>query len=149
MNRRLVTRIRPLSVVVAVFFSFPVASAHAGAVIDGITGTNFSFTAKVGCVSGADGLSLHLWGYANGGGLAQYPGPTLILDEDVPVTIELAVDAAMPENVSIVFPGQIGVTASGGVEGLLTREAEPGGASVTYSFTPAEPGTYHYHSGTG
>jgi len=48
--------------------------------------------------------------------------------------------------VSIVFPGH-NVTATGGVAGLLTREAPPGGW-VTYSFTAGEPGTYLYHSGT-
>jgi FtsP/CotA-like multicopper oxidase with cupredoxin domain len=48
--------------------------------------------------------------------------------------------------VSIVFPGH-DVTASGGVEGLLTREAPPGG-TVAYTFVASRPGTFAYHSGT-
>jgi len=139
-------RVGPPVFAVAVLTLLPVGAAHAE--IDGIGGTTFSFTAKPGYISGADGLSLYIWGFANGGGVAQYPGPTLILEEDVEVTVELTVDSTMPENVSIVFPGQTGVTASGGVPGVLTQEAEPGGPSVTYTFTPTEPGTYHYHSGT-
>jgi hypothetical protein len=30
----------------------------------------------------------------------------------------------------------------------MTNEAQPGGGSVTYTFTPTEPGTYMYQSGT-
>jgi hypothetical protein len=51
------------------------------------------------------------------------------------------------ENVSIVFAGQDGVTATGGSAGLFTREAVPGG-DVTYTFTASRPGTYIYESGT-
>jgi FtsP/CotA-like multicopper oxidase with cupredoxin domain len=51
-----------------------------------------------------------------------------------------------PVNVSIVFPGQ-NVTATGGVPGLLTREAPPG-ATVTYTFPVSQPGTFAYYSGT-
>jgi hypothetical protein len=39
------------------------------------------------------------------------------------------------------------VDATGGVPGLLTREAPPGG-TVTYTFTASQPGTYTYYSGT-
>jgi len=148
---RLVAHIGRLSVVVTMFFSFSVASAYAGAEIDGLTGTDFTFTAKADCVSGADGLSLFIWGFANGDGRAQYPGPTLILEEDIPVTIHLKNEISWPEPVpvSLVFPGQMDVTATGGDPGLLTREAPPDGTTVvTYTFTPTEPGTYHYHSGT-
>ena len=70
MNRRLFTRVGPLAVAVMVFLSLPLTSAYAE--IDGLTGTtSFSFTAKSDYVSGADGLSLHIWGFANGAGRAQ------------------------------------------------------------------------------
>ncbi len=39
------------------------------------------------------------------------------------------------------------MTATGGVAGLLTQEAAPGG-TVTYTFTPTSPGTRSYYSGT-
>ena len=54
----------------------------------------------------------------------------------------------MPQNVSIVFPGQTDVTATGGAIGIMTREAAPGGSAVTYTFVASEPGTYTYYSGT-
>src|SRR3989304_9595678 len=75
------------------------------------------------------------------------PGPPLIgtAGDVVNVTLTNALPAAAG-NVSIVFPGQQ-FTATGGVPGLLTQEAPPGG-SVTYRFTAAQPGTYLYHSGT-
>ena len=39
------------------------------------------------------------------------------------------------------------MTATGGVAGLMTQEAAPGG-SVTYTFTASSPGTRAYYSGT-
>ena len=90
---------------------------------------------------------------ANPDNLPQYPGPTLIVNQGEPVTVQLTNDlsviAGTVPNVSIVFPGQV-VTVSGtdpGVPGLLTNEAEPGG-TVTYTFIATNPGTYMYHSGT-
>jgi FtsP/CotA-like multicopper oxidase with cupredoxin domain len=49
-------------------------------------------------------------------------------------------------NTSILFPG-FNVTATGGADGLLTKEAIPGG-TVSYTFTPKSPGTRAYYSGT-
>ena len=49
-------------------------------------------------------------------------------------------------NTSILFPG-FQVTATGGVTGLLTQEAAPGG-TVTYTFTASAAGTHAYYSGT-
>jgi FtsP/CotA-like multicopper oxidase with cupredoxin domain len=49
-------------------------------------------------------------------------------------------------NTSILFPG-FNVAATGGVPGLLTQEAAPGG-TVTYTFTASSPGTRAYYSGT-
>ena len=91
----------------------------------------------------------------------QYPGPTLILNQGQTVTITLTNELTTPDpaapttgtvpgpNVSLVFPGQDNVTASGGVAGNVTREAPPDGTTaVTYTFTANHPGTYQYHSGT-
>jgi len=72
----------------------------------------------------------------------------MILTEDVEVTVTLTNSLpAWAGNTSIVFPGQT-VAAGGGVPGTLTREAVLGGGAVTYTFTPSEPGTYTYYSGT-
>ena len=120
-----------------------------GAIV-GKSGSAFYLVAKQDVIITSDGDSTLLWGYTlTDGGRAQYPGPTLIMTEDVPVTITLR--NMLPEeagNASIVFPGHQ-VTASGGVEGLLTREAPATRReTVTYTFTPTEPGTYLYRSGS-
>jgi FtsP/CotA-like multicopper oxidase with cupredoxin domain len=123
------------------------------ATISGITGPNFNFTAKPAHISTPDGNSILMWGYANGNGSMQYPGPTLIVNQGDTITITLTNTLSQP--VSIIFPGQIGVTATGGITGLLTNEAavdEPGvpaaDKTVTYTFTASHAGTYLYHSGT-
>jgi FtsP/CotA-like multicopper oxidase with cupredoxin domain len=79
--------------------------------------------------------------------LMQVPGPTLIVTEGQPVSVTLT--NGLPTaagNTSILFPG-FNVTSTGGVPGLLTQEAAPGG-TVTYSFTASSPGTRAYYSGT-
>lgn len=115
------------------------------AMIDGITGSSFHFTARDGYISAGDGQSIYMWGYADGNGPMQYTGPTMIVNQGATITVKLS--NSLPVATSIVFPGQTGVTARGGTPGLLAREAAPGG-SVTYSFVAKEPGTYSYHSGT-
>jgi hypothetical protein len=130
-------------------------TGEARATIDGVTGTNFHFRATADYIVTPDGNSLLIWGYANGAGRAQYPGPTLIVQQGAALTIELVNELDTP--VSIVFPGQDDVVATGGVAGAITREAAAAGATgplgepldrVTYSFVATHPGTYHYHSGT-
>jgi FtsP/CotA-like multicopper oxidase with cupredoxin domain len=77
----------------------------------------------------------------------QVPGPTLIVTEGQTVTVTLT--NGLPTsagNTSILFAG-FNVTATGGVAGLMTQEAAPGG-SVTYSFVATSPGTRSYYSGT-
>jgi FtsP/CotA-like multicopper oxidase with cupredoxin domain len=113
--------------------------------IDGLTNTVITLTAKSGHLSTADGNSVFFWGLAPGGGSVQYPAPTLIVPQGALVQITL--QNTLSEPTSLVFPGQAGVTASGGSQGALSREAPPGG-SVTYSFTASKPGTFTYHSGT-
>jgi FtsP/CotA-like multicopper oxidase with cupredoxin domain len=126
--------------------SLPVAAE-----IQGLTGTSFSLTAKTGHISTGDGNSILTWGFADDAtGQMQYPGPTLIVNEDVEITVSLSNDLAEP--VSIVFPGQsnvlaAAVTTDGDDQGLITLEAATG-ETVSYTFTPTEPGTYMYQSGS-
>ena len=120
------------------------------AMIDGVTGTAFNLTVREDYISTPDGGSWYMWGYALNNQRMQYPGPTLIVNQGDTVTVTLQNGLVSPYNtmpVSIVFPGQSGVTSAGGSAGLLTREALPG-QTVTYTFTASQPGTYVYHSGT-
>jgi len=74
-------------------------------------------------------------------------GPTLIVQQNDEITVNLVNELDVP--VSIVFPGQTGVTAEGDLlsqPGLLGLEALPGG-SVSYTFTASRAGTFHYHGG--
>ncbi|MBZ5548771.1 MAG: multicopper oxidase family protein [Acidobacteriia bacterium] len=136
------------------------ATAHAAA--PGITGPAFNLTAQPAFLTQPDGAMVYSWGYGCNGapsgyapaaisgatcGSMQVPGPTLIVTEGDTVTVNLT--NSLPTaagNTSILFPG-FNVTATGGVTGLLTQEAAPGG-SVTYSFTASSPGTRAYYSGT-
>src|SRR5213078_2538643 len=78
----------------------------------------------------------------------QVPGPTLVVREGQAVTVQLTNNLPTSAgNTSILFPG-FNVTATGGVTGLLTQEAAPGGGTVSYTFTPSSPGTRAYYSGT-
>jgi len=133
----------------------------AQAAVDGIFGSTFNLTAKVDHISTADGGSLMLWGFSDDGGSnngrAQYPAPTLIVNQGDTVTVTVRNQLpASAGNVSIVFPGQ-SVNATGGVSGALTHEAQQfdnfsttnvNEAVVTYSFTADKPGTFPYYSGT-
>src|SRR5205823_4257655 len=77
----------------------------------------------------------------------QVPGPTLVVTEGQTVTVTLTNNLpASAGNTSILFPG-FNVSASGGVQGLLTAEAVPG-STVTYTCTASSPGTRAYYSGT-
>jgi len=98
-----------------------------------------------------DGNTIYFWGFADSdsGGNFQYPSPTLCVSEGDTVTVNLTNTLAEP--VSIVFPGQVNVSATmtsgAGNNGLFTLEANPG-ETVQYSFTASQPGTYLYESGT-
>jgi FtsP/CotA-like multicopper oxidase with cupredoxin domain len=152
----------PLSAMVVLLLA---PAAHAA--VPGLKGSSFSLQAKDGYTSQPDGASIYSWGYgclpvntdnymfaplAISGGFCkdmQQPGPTLIVTEGQAVTITLTNNLpASAGNTSILFPG-FQVTTSGGVPGLLTREAAPGG-SVTYTLVAAsvKPGTRSYYSGT-
>ena len=132
----------PVMIIMAVLLTIPVA-AHGA--IQGATGTSFNLTAVAGHISTADGNSIYMWGYGLNG-VMQYPGPTLIVDQGASVTVNLTNSLSVP--VSIVFPGQSGVSAVGGVPGLLAQEAPPNSGTVSYTFTASQPGTYLYYSGS-
>ncbi|HYZ30110.1 MAG TPA: multicopper oxidase domain-containing protein, partial [Thermoleophilaceae bacterium] len=114
------------------------------------TGPSFDLVAKPGYIETPDGNSVYMWGFANNaaGGAFQMPGPNLCVNAGDTVMVHLrnALTGPSAEPVSIVFPGQSGVSATGGGAGLFTREA-PVGGDVTYTFTASEPGTYLYESG--
>ncbi|MCX7003803.1 MAG: multicopper oxidase domain-containing protein [bacterium] len=118
----------------------------AQAAIDGITNTVINLTATSGHIITPDGGSYYFWGYAHGLNAAQYPGPTIILNQGD--TVQINLQNALPVPTSLVFPGQTGVVATGGVPGLLTREVTGPVMTVTYTFTASQPGTYLYNSGT-
>jgi FtsP/CotA-like multicopper oxidase with cupredoxin domain len=142
------------------------ATAHAAA--PGITGTGsagtFNLTAQSAYLTQPDGQSIYSWGYgctsstatfaptaitapSSGCPTMQVPGPTLIVTEGQPFSVTLT--NALPASAgstSILFPG-FTVATSGGVTGVLTQEAAPGG-SVTYTLTGFSPGTHSYYSGT-
>jgi hypothetical protein len=151
MQMRVIRTAFQVTVLGAVFMIL--LSGNAGAMIDGVMGTTFNLRATTGHISTPDGGSYLIWGYANGAGLAQYPGPTLIVNQgavvQVKLTNSLTVTGGKTPNVSIVFPGQKVeiVPTDRGVPGILTNEAAPG-KTVTYQFTAANPGTYTYYSGT-
>jgi FtsP/CotA-like multicopper oxidase with cupredoxin domain len=143
-------------------------TATAQAAAPGIKGQSFALTAQAAYLNQPDGEQVYSWGYgctANTGltfaptaigasagascPTMQVPGPTLIVTEGQPVTITLINQLPTSAgNTSLLFPG-FNVTATGGVTGLLTQEATPGGTTtVTYKFTPSSPGTRAYYSGT-
>src|SRR5262249_29967240 len=110
----------------------------------------FNLVANTGYADTPDGNSVFMWGYANhdapDNDHFQTPGPVLCVTEGETVVVNLT--NTLPEPASIVFPGQEGVTATGGSAGLLTTEAPASGGTVQYSFTADHPGTYLYQSGS-
>ena len=144
-------------VTIALLLTLP---AYAAA--PGITGPTFKLTAQDAYISQPDGQMIYSWGYGCTGTPAGYapaaikntfcnsmqvPGPTLIVTagDSVSVTLTNKLPAAAG-NTSILFPS-FQVTGTGGVAGLLTQEAQPGG-SVTYTFQASTVGTHAYYSGT-
>src|SRR5262252_1427891 len=119
-------------------------AATAFAAAPGITGPTFNLTAQQAFLNQPDGEAVYSWGYGCNGtptGFAptlpgqncptmQVPGPTLIVTEGQSITVNLINQLPTAAgNTSILFPGFI-VTATGGVTGLLTQEAVPGGTAV-------------------
>ena len=129
----------------------PLVATSARAEILGVTvpnGSTIALTAKATHITTGEGNTLLAWGLAQGTGEAQYPGPTLIVDQGSTITVALT--NALPVPVSLVFPGQLNVAAFAGAnnqDGLLTKEALTGG-TVNYRFTATNAGTFMYQSGT-
>src|SRR5215472_3452854 len=152
------TKVR-LAMLLTVAISF-ISSAYGAA--PGITGPTFNLRAEAAYISQPDGALVYSWGYGCEGSPAafapsaisnafcstmQIPGPTLIVTQGQTVTVTLSNHLPTAAgNTSILFPG-FDVTTTGGVAGLLTAEAVPGG-TVTYAFTATTPGTRAYYSGT-
>jgi FtsP/CotA-like multicopper oxidase with cupredoxin domain len=152
---------RLLRVSVAALGSLLWGAAQAAA--PGITGTTFNLTAQPAYVNQPDGQAVYSWGYgcvsttqsylpaAIGGATCptmQIPGPTLIVTQNQSITVNLTNNLpASAGNTSILFPGFTLTGVSGGVPGLLTREAAPN-TTVSYTFTATTPGTHAYYSGT-
>ncbi|HXJ86551.1 MAG TPA: multicopper oxidase family protein [Candidatus Binatia bacterium] len=136
--------------------------------ITGTSGTTFNLVATPSYISQPDGSSVYSWGYGCDGAPAgfapsaisgtfcntmQVPGPTLIITAPSSGTANVTVNLrnnlpAAAGNTSILFTG-FNVTASGGVPGLLTQEAAPGGSvSYTLAIPSTAAGTHAYYSGT-
>jgi FtsP/CotA-like multicopper oxidase with cupredoxin domain len=148
-KRNLLTGLAMLLMVLSV----PAAWAYD---IPGITGTSptpvFTLVTGTGTVTTGDGNSVYMWLYGVEGGVPQYPGPTIIVNQGDTVTVNLK--NTLPVPISFVIDG-IGVTATATVPGtdlpgVLTREvaADNGASTVAYTFVASQPGTYLYHSGT-
>lgn len=117
--------------------------------------STFTLTTREGYITIPDGNAVYMWGFSEGNNPFQHPGPVLCVTQGDAVTIVL--HNTLPEDVSIIFPGQENVFADGtlsqpvfdGDEMIsLAPPAAAGGGSVTYSFEANKPGTYLYESGT-
>jgi len=164
-------RLLPIATAAALLFAGASQAAAPGITSTGGTTGTFNLEASAAFINQPDGNQVYSWGYGctssttvtpaptfvpiaivSAGAVPtcstmQIPGPTLVVTEGQAVTVVLT--NALPTsagNTSILFPG-FNVTASGGVVGLLTSEAPPGG-TVTYTFTAATPGTRAYYSGS-
>ncbi len=142
-----------IGLLVVMIATFAISSQTRKASAAGLTtmictdGPTFNLRATDGYLNTPDGNVLYMWGFADmdGNNSYQNPGPVLCVNEGDTVTINLTNN--LPENVSLVFPGQISVSSSGGTMGLFAMEAAPG-ATVTYSFVASNPGTFIYESGS-
>ena len=118
--------------------------------------SSFSLVTMEGTISMPDGNIIYMWGFSEAGRPFQHPSPVLCVNEGDTVTIVL--HNPLPEDVSIIFPGQENVLADGlpsqpqftpiGDLTSLAPVATANGGSVTYSFVAEKPGTYLYYSGT-
>ncbi len=131
-----------------------------GGTVDPGTGhRQFNVTATDGYTSEPDGNAIYNWGFTANGDVFQLPGPVLCANQGEVVDVILT--NALPVATSIQFPGQEGVTYDDGVtSGPVGPVADPAGAllslvpevapaaSIAYTFTASNAGTYVYESGT-
>src|SRR5258706_14423162 len=115
--------------------------------VSGTTHT-FNLTANTGYADTPDGNSIFMWSYANhdapDNDHFQTPGPVLCVTEGETVVVNLT--NTLPESASIVFPGQAGVTATGGSAGLLTAEAGASGGGGRIHLSARGSGAVPLHS---
>ncbi|MGZ5392982.1 MAG: multicopper oxidase domain-containing protein [Mycobacterium sp.] len=133
----------------------PVIAQAATMGVECSVGPTFTLDAKEGYIQLPDGNTMYMLGYSEGGDDFQHPGPVLCVNQGDTVTIVL--QNGLPDDVSIIFPGQENVLANGAPAQpqfagttltSLTNVAAANGGSVTYSFVASSPGTYIYESGT-
>src|SRR5882762_10270976 len=156
------TRLLLILMVAVTLLLTPTAYAAA----PGIAGTTFNLTAQASYISQPDGEMIYSWGYGCVTSYAptfnppatkmpgancptmQVPGPTLIVTENAPFTVNLTNNLPTAAgNTSILFPGLQLTSVTSGTPGLLTQDAAPGG-TVTYHLVATSPGTRSYYSGT-
>ncbi len=122
---------------------------------DASSNPTFTLETQTGYITLSDMNTMFMWGYSMSGGEFQYPGPVLCVNQGQIVTIVLHNN--LPEDSSIMFPGQENVLADGSpaqpqFNGTtltsLTNVAAANGGSITYRFTADHPGTFIYESGT-
>jgi hypothetical protein len=115
----------------------------------------FLLTTATGYIKTPDGNNIFMFGYANGNGSFQYPGPNLCVNEGDNITITLK--NTLPFATSLVFPGLTRVRANGVLQQLdvannslsqAAGAATAGPKSITYTFIASTAGTYLYESGT-
>jgi Multicopper oxidase len=117
----------------------------------------FLLTAKTGFITAADNNAFYMWGYSNGNGEFQHPGPIFCVETGDHVTITLK--NTLPVGTSLQFPGMKDVKANGapsdpvfdGTDGHLVSlapEAAANGGAITYSFTASDAGSFLYESGS-
>jgi FtsP/CotA-like multicopper oxidase with cupredoxin domain len=114
----------------------------------------FNFATTDGYISIPDGNTVYMWGYAldvdadaDGRPDFQHPGPSLCVTQGSTVTINLR--NTLAEDVSMIFPGQTGVTATGtALANSLAAGATASGGTATYTFVAGRPGSFIYESGT-
>ncbi len=101
--------------------------------------------ASEGTITMPDGATVPIWGFSDSlAGIAQSPGPAIIVNEGERVEVTLHNDlpigltGVITNDLSLSFPGQDLVPDMIGTA--------PGG-TVTYVFTPTVPGTYSYEAG--
>ncbi len=123
--------------------------------IPGIEGSVFDLYAKRAQIMTPDGDSVRIWGFSpTSGGKAQYPGPTLKVQESATGTTVIVTlyNTDVPYPVSLEFPGQENVVATctdaGGAGTCLDGEVAMGEAPIVYSFRVTRPGTFMYQSGS-
>ncbi|NNJ11507.1 multicopper oxidase domain-containing protein [Chloroflexales bacterium ZM16-3] len=143
-----------------------------GVICETSTDGHFDLTATIGYALMSDGNAIHMWGYALGehsdvsvaAEHYQYPGPILCVNQGD--TLSITLHNLLPEDTSLIFPGQDNVQAGNALSqpqfsaGTLTSLAPVAqaaaivsgnvvsGSTMTYSFVASQPGTYMYESGT-